>query len=76
MRGKDGIKLGKDLPVFRTDRLLLSQVFSNLISNSLKHHGSSRGRIKIESRQMRRFYEFSVADNGVGIAPKALNVST
>jgi len=64
------IKLGKELPVFRTDRLLLSQVFSNLISNSLKHHGGKRGRIKIESRQMRRFYEFTVADNGVGIAPE------
>jgi len=64
------IKLGKELPEFHTDRLLLGQVFSNLISNSLKHHGGKKGRIKIECRSIRRFYEFSVSDNGAGIAPE------
>ena len=64
------IKLGKELPEFHTDRLLLGQVFSNLISNSLKHHGGKKGRIWIDCRKIRRFYEFSVADNGVGIAPE------
>ena len=64
------IKLGKELPEFQTDRLLLGQVFSNLISNSLKHHGGKRGRIWIDCRKIRRFYEFSVADNGVGISPE------
>jgi len=64
------IKLGKELPEFHTDRLLLGQVLSNLISNSLKHHGGKRGRIRISCRRIRRFYEFSVSDNGVGIAPE------
>ncbi len=64
------IKLGKELPEFHTDRLLLGQVFSNLISNSLKHHGGKKGHIKIECRSMRHFYEFSVSDNGAGIAPE------
>lgn len=61
------VKLGNDLPKLHTDRLLLGQVFSNLISNGLKHHGGKKGQIKVECRKMRRFYEFSVADNGVGI---------
>lgn len=64
------IKLGKELPEFQTDRLLLGQVFSNLISNSLKHHGGKKGRIRVECRKIRRFYEFSVADDGAGISPE------
>ncbi|MCB1904359.1 MAG: CHASE domain-containing protein [Gammaproteobacteria bacterium] len=64
------IKLGKELPEFHTDRLLLGQVFSNLISNSLKHHGGKKGRIRVECRRIRRFYEFSVADDGPGISPE------
>ncbi|HXK56040.1 MAG TPA: ATP-binding protein, partial [Gammaproteobacteria bacterium] len=67
------IKLGKELPVFHTDRLLLGQVFSNLISNSLKHHGGKKGRIRIECRKIGQFYEFSVSDDGVGIAPEYHN---
>ena len=67
------IKLGKELPVFHTDRLLLGQVFSNLISNSLKHHGGKKGRIRVECRKIGQFYEFSVSDDGVGIAPEYHN---
>ncbi|MCB1859195.1 MAG: CHASE domain-containing protein [Gammaproteobacteria bacterium] len=64
------IKVPKVMPVFRTDRLLLGQVFANLISNSLKHHGGSRGCIEIGCNDRDGFYEFSVADDGMGIAPQ------
>ncbi len=64
------IKIRKGMPVFRADRLLLGQVFSNLISNSLKHHGGEQGRIKIGCEEAGAFYEFSVSDDGMGIAPE------
>jgi signal transduction histidine kinase len=52
------------------DRLQLGQVFANLISNSLKHHGGDKGRIRIGCESHRRYCEFYVCDNGQGIAPE------
>ncbi|MBV2123330.1 MAG: CHASE domain-containing protein [Candidatus Thiodiazotropha sp. (ex Ctena orbiculata)] len=64
------IKIKGEMPVLKADRLQLGQVFSNLISNSLKHHGGRKGKIRISSRQVGKFYEFTVCDNGQGIAPE------
>ncbi|MES9861340.1 MAG: ATP-binding protein, partial [Candidatus Thiodiazotropha sp. 4PDIVS1] len=64
------IKIKGDMPVLTADRLQLGQVFSNLISNSLKHHGGKKGKIQISSEKIGDFYEFSVRDNGQGIAPE------
>jgi signal transduction histidine kinase len=64
------IEIDSELPVFRTDRLLLGQVFSNLISNSLKHHGGDHGHIRIGVHEKQGFFEFGVSDDGVGIAPE------
>lgn len=57
-----------DMPVFRGDRLQLGQVFSNLIGNSLKHHGGKTGRVWITARDLGPSFEFCVADDGQGIA--------
>ncbi|MBV2091646.1 MAG: CHASE domain-containing protein [Candidatus Thiodiazotropha sp. (ex Ctena orbiculata)] len=64
------IKIKGEMPVLKADRLQLGQVFSNLISNSLKHHGGRKGKIRICSKQVGKFYEFTVCDNGQGIAPE------
>ncbi|MEW8381809.1 MAG: ATP-binding protein, partial [Candidatus Thiodiazotropha taylori] len=64
------IKIKGEMPVLKADRLQLGQVFSNLISNSLKHHGGRKGKIRISSKQVGNFYEFTVCDNGQGIAPE------
>ncbi len=55
------------LPTFKTNRLLLSQVFANLISNSIKHHDRSDGKIYISSEECGDSYRFIVADDGPGI---------
>jgi PAS domain S-box-containing protein len=55
------------MPTLVTKRLLLSQVFSNLISNAIKHHSQPNGFIRISSQDKGNFYEFSVADDGPGI---------
>ena len=64
------VHVAPDMPTFRTDRLQLGQVFSNLISNSLKHHGGNSGNIWISVREAGDFFEFAVRDDGPGIAPE------
>ena len=61
------IEVAEDLPTLETDRLQLSQVFANLVSNAVKHHDRSDGRVWISSRDAGNFFEFRVADDGPGI---------
>ncbi|WP_052055346.1 ATP-binding protein [Myxosarcina sp. GI1] len=66
------IAIEGEMPIIETQRLLLSQIFSNLISNSIKHHHNpSQGKIVISVLEREKFYEFAVSDNGPGIAAKA-----
>jgi signal transduction histidine kinase len=58
------------MPVLQTEALPLQQVFSNLISNSIKHHHRDDGTITISAVEREKHYQFSVADDGLGIAPE------
>ncbi|PSF37924.1 hypothetical protein C7H19_08080 [Aphanothece hegewaldii CCALA 016] len=64
------ISIEPEMPTLFTKRLLLSQVFSNLISNAIKHNDRSDGLIEIKATQKGKYYEFSISDNGPGIAPE------
>jgi PAS domain S-box-containing protein len=64
------IDIAPEMPVLHTDRLRLAQVFANLIGNAVKHHTGSQVHIWVTVREKGRFYEFSVADDGPGIAPQ------
>ena len=64
------IAIAPELPTINTKRLFLSQVFTNLISNAIKHHDRSDGSISISVRDRGDFYEFAVADDGPGISPE------
>ncbi len=55
------------LPVIKTPRLLIEQVFSNLISNAVKYNDKEKGQISISARDLGEVYEFEVSDNGIGI---------
>ncbi|HFE6325852.1 TPA: sensor histidine kinase [Legionella pneumophila] len=59
----------ESMPQLPTAKLLLSQVFSNLIANSMKHHHCKTGTIEIGVLDKGTFYEFFVADDGPGIEP-------
>jgi signal transduction histidine kinase len=59
-----------NLPVIFGERLKIEQVFTNLISNSVKYASEERGKIVIGCREFKHDYEFSVKDNGVGIEPE------
>jgi PAS domain S-box-containing protein len=59
------------LPEVRVDPEQLIRVFMNLVSNSVKFHGSEAPRIQIESHKvMDGRWEFSVRDNGIGFEQK------
>jgi signal transduction histidine kinase len=59
-----------NLPVFYSERLKLEQVFTNLISNAVKYTPHENGHIIISCKEHPHAYEFSVADNGIGIDPE------
>lgn len=57
-----------NLPYLFTERIKLEQVFTNLISNAVKYTPQKDGFIQINCQVFSSFYEFSVKDNGIGIA--------
>jgi signal transduction histidine kinase len=61
------VEIGR-LPELITERLPLQQVFSNLIDNSVKYGTAGKTIIVVDSTDCGEYYEFSVADNGPGIA--------
>ena len=58
------------MPTIETERVPMQQVFINLIGNAIKHAGADDPRIDIGCAEKGTFLEFSVADNGRGIAPQ------
>jgi PAS domain S-box-containing protein len=64
------LEVQADLPVLHTRKAPLELVFRNLIGNAIKHHDKPQGRITIGARPIDGSYEFSVTDDGPGIAPE------
>lgn len=62
------VNIQKDMPIIYSEKLPLSQIFSNLISNAAKYHDKPNGEIKVYSKEKEDCYEFFVEDNGPGIA--------
>ena len=59
------------MPVVIADPIQLEQVFANLVSNAIKFRRPDVPlRIQIRARRADGFWEFSVADNGIGIEPE------
>ncbi|MBD1929162.1 PAS domain-containing protein [Trichocoleus sp. FACHB-90] len=63
------IILQSDMPTLKTQRVPLQQIFMNLINNAIKYSQRPDVRIDVGFR-MGKSYEFSVTDNGQGIAPE------
>ena len=57
-----------NLPDLYTERIKLEQVFANLISNAVKYTPQQDGLIQISCLTFDGVHEFSVKDNGIGIA--------
>ncbi|WP_437966593.1 PAS domain S-box protein [Sorangium sp. So ce260] len=64
------VEVAPGLPVLRTERVPLQQVFMNLIGNALKHARRADARVRIGHHDAGLHHEFFVEDNGPGIAPE------
>jgi signal transduction histidine kinase/FixJ family two-component response regulator len=64
------INFPTDLPDFNTHSLHLKQVFANLISNAIKYHDRPNGKIDILATEREHSWQFTVIDDGPGIAPE------
>lgn len=73
--GLDGeveVAVPERMPLLATEPVPLQQVFLNLLGNAVKHTRASRPdvRVTVGWHDSGDGYEFSVADNGPGIAPE------
>ena len=59
----------ESLPAINGDAVMVGQIFQNLLSNALKFRRiGEQPRIGIVAKRKDSFWEFSIADNGIGIA--------
>ncbi|KAB8142662.1 PAS domain S-box protein [Chloroflexia bacterium SDU3-3] len=64
------VEVAAQMPTIHTERLYLQQVFQNLIGNAIKHGQRPDLRIAVGWADAGRCYQFTVSDNGQGIAPR------
>ena len=64
------ITIAPSMPTVKAEKIPLQQVFMNLLGNAIKHAGADDPRIGISWEDAGPFYEFTVSDNGQGIAPQ------
>jgi signal transduction histidine kinase len=62
------IEISANMPILLTERVPLQIVFSNLIGNAIQHRTQPQGRIEITAIDRADVYEFSIIDDGMGIA--------
>jgi signal transduction histidine kinase len=60
------------LPIVLIERILILQVFQNLIGNAIKYMDKPQGWVTVESRKEEGFILFLVRDNGRGIEKRNL----
>jgi len=59
----------ENLPVLMVDRIQITQLFQNFISNAIKYRAQRSPVIRINAWLDENEYVFSVQDNGIGIHP-------
>ncbi len=64
--GQATVEVG-DLPTVRGNRLMLTQLFQNLLGNAIKFRGESPPVVRIVASQTNGRWQIWVADNGIGI---------
>jgi len=62
------LTVDNSLPTFATFKAPFEQVVRNLLSNAVKHHHKDLGNITITCQEQHEYYQFSIADDGPGIA--------
>jgi signal transduction histidine kinase len=67
IKDSNALIIAEDLPVIRSRRIQMIQLFQNLIGNAIKFKSEKDPVIKISAKKLEGFYLFSVEDNGIGI---------
>ena len=62
------LKLNSKLKSIDTNKAAIHQILINLVSNAIKYNDKDEVEIQIEICENKDYYEFSVQDNGPGIA--------
>lgn len=57
-----------ELPVVMGDKFKLHQLFQNLLSNAVKYIDKKEGLVEVDVIEKQSVYQFSIKDNGKGIA--------
>jgi PAS domain S-box-containing protein len=58
------------LPTVLGSHVQLVQVFQNVIGNAIKYRGDKPPQIHVSAIRKEQYWEISVSDNGIGIAPQ------
>jgi len=66
----DALVTHDPLPTVNGDVTQLTQVMQNLLGNALKFRGEARPAIHVSAERQTGAWQFSVRDNGIGIAPE------
>ncbi|GAA3838375.1 sensor histidine kinase [Sphaerisporangium flaviroseum] len=66
----DAIVTHDDLPSVFGNKVLLTQLFQNLIGNALKFRTNEPPRVHISAQDQGDMWEFACADNGIGVDTK------
>lgn len=70
----DAIVLADDLPVLVANKIEIKQLFQNLITNAIKFRKKEvQPEIRIHCEEKDNVWQFSFADNGIGIKPDYLD---
>lgn len=64
------LKIKNNLPTIKGDETKFQQLFLNIISNAVRYIDKSKGLIEVDVLEFASYYQFSIKDNGIGIAKK------
>ncbi|MBA2686839.1 MAG: PAS domain-containing protein [Gemmatimonadaceae bacterium] len=64
------IKVPESMPTVLAEKVPLQQVFMNLVGNAIKYGRGDPAVLTVAAKENEGFAEFSICDNGPGIAPE------
>lgn len=71
-KNKFKLKLKDPIPNIYFNEHQFSQIFQNLIDNSIKHHDKESGVLSVQCEDQDEFYKFTLSDDGPGINENSL----
>ena len=66
--GEFTVKTDPHMGEISVSRMPMQQILMNLVGNAIKHHDQRQGLIEVSVEESGDFHEFSVKDDGPGIA--------